>query len=197
MGGWNYKGKREADGLLSIHAKNLRKKNFFKNSQHGIMSWTNSWTGKSNSIGLQTEMSSDDNYLRIYYTQTPEDGDKQDFDYKVPIISTNCRYGGKRYWFLCPLSVNGVHCGRRIGVLYKSGVYFGCRKCHRLTYTSQNQSGKYKGFVSEPDLEKAYGEIKRWHYRDSPTRQYRKYLRLNEKFETGLAYMYLRLKKML
>ncbi len=197
MGGWNYKGKREADSLLNIRTKALREKGFFKNSLTGVLSWTNSWTGNTNTVGLKTEINGETGYMRIYYSQTPEDGERKDFDYKVPLTSTPCPYGGRRNWFICPLSVNGIHCGRRTNVLYKNGEYFGCRICHKLTYSRQNYGGRYKGFISVPDIEKAEEKVKRRYYRGKPTRQYRKVLKLNERFELGFIEMVARLKKVL
>jgi hypothetical protein len=43
------------------------------------------------------------------------------------------------------LSVNGRYCGRRVGKLYlpPGGLYYGCRHCYRLTYTSCNESHKF------------------------------------------------------
>ncbi|MHC4269878.1 MAG: hypothetical protein ACYSWS_04665 [Planctomycetota bacterium] len=63
---------------------------------------------------------------------------------KVRFVSTPCYYGGQRWWFICPLVVNGEVCGRRVGVLYLGGgEYFGCRHCYDLTYLCQKESGKY------------------------------------------------------
>jgi hypothetical protein len=58
--------------------------------------------------------------------------------YAVKVISTPCRFGGKRYWFLCPLAMQGRRCGRKVARLYlpPGQSVFGCRLCHDLTYTS-------------------------------------------------------------
>jgi hypothetical protein len=65
--------------------------------------------------------------------------------YQVALTTTRPRFGGLRWWFLCPLVVNGRPCGRRVGKLYlpPSGRHFGCRKCHDLTYTSCQESHKF------------------------------------------------------
>ena len=52
---------------------------------------------------------------------------------RVPVTSTPCRYGGRRYYFQC----RGLGCGRRCEVLYSAGKYFVCRKCAGLLYSSQ------------------------------------------------------------
>lgn len=186
MGGWNSKGKREADGLKKISTAFLKKHGYFHGWRSGTMTWTSGWDKRKNSVSIEVG----EDYLRIIYTQTDRDTDeKKDFDYKIPLTTTPCRYGGKRYWFTCPMSRNGQYCGKRVGVLYKNGDYFACRHCYNLTYSSQNQGGRYKGFVSIPDIEKAEMEVKRYYYRGKPTRKYRKVMRLNEKFEVGFIEM--------
>jgi hypothetical protein len=65
-------------------------------------------------------------------------------DYKVRLVSTPCYYDGHRWWFLCPLTIDGNVCGRRVGVLYLGGgEYFECRHCYDLTYLCQKKSGKH------------------------------------------------------
>jgi hypothetical protein len=61
-------------------------------------------------------------------------------DYTVRLVTTGCHLGGVRWWFICPLSRNEVTCGRRVRKLYLHGKYFGCRRCHDLSYTSCQES---------------------------------------------------------
>jgi len=49
---------------------------------------------------------------------------------------TNCKFGGRRPWFLCP----ATGCGKRVAILY-DGVIFACRHCHQLAYASQRETG--------------------------------------------------------
>lgn len=58
--------------------------------------------------------------------------------YKAEIALTFTRpnYGGKRWWFTCPMS----GCGKRVGVLYLRKGEIGCRHCHRLVYVTQYES---------------------------------------------------------
>ena len=58
--------------------------------------------------------------------------------YDIELATTPCRYGGLRYWFICPLVKNGYPCHRRITKLYlpSGGTYYGCRHCYDLTYES-------------------------------------------------------------
>ena len=56
-------------------------------------------------------------------------------------------YGGRRWWFMCPLAFMAGAPPRRVAKLYlpPGGRYFGSREAYRLTYTSCQESGKYDG----------------------------------------------------
>jgi hypothetical protein len=84
---------------------------------------------------------------RLSYSVTPAGGEKVSRDYPVILTSTPSNLpgnAGRRWWFICPLVVSGRPCRRRVGVLYSSGGWFGCRHCHNLTYTSCNESHQYR-----------------------------------------------------
>lgn len=136
-------------------------------------------------------------YIKLIYTYTDNwSGEKESMNYEIKLASTLCNFGGKRYWFICPLVKNGNYCGRRVGVLYNFGKWFGCRHCGNIAYNSQMQSERYKGFVSIPDIERAEKEVKRCYYKGKPTKKYERVLRLNEKFEYSLFKSYSRLVKL-
>ena len=81
--------------------------------------------------------------MRLTYWYVPIDPDKKEtIDYRVRLATTKPRFGGVRWWFLCPLLVYGMPCGRRVGKLYMppGGRYFGCRHCHKLNYASSQDS---------------------------------------------------------
>jgi hypothetical protein len=188
--------KSTADALNKISVWFLNQNNYFSGWMSGTITWTSSnyWGEHTSRVGIQVNTGGETEYLRIYYTQTNTDtNEKRDFDYKIPLTSTSCGYGGERYWFICPWYRNGIYCGRRVGVLYKGGDYFACRHCYNLTYETRNQSGRYKGFVSVPDLDKAEEGIKRYFYQGKPTKKYRRLLDLNDKFERGFMRAMLRL----
>lgn len=191
-----------AEQSNSLSISWLKKKNclFTKQFGIGIKSGTIDWTLGENksSIGWTIVMNKENeqDYIRLFYTFTDyRTGEKGEMDFKVPLVATSCNYGGVRYWFLCPLAKNGQPCGRRIGVLYRIGKYFGCRHCGEIAYNSQRQSEKYKGFVSIPDIERAEREVKRYYYKGKPTRKYKKVLKLNDKFEYGFMKAYARIDK--
>lgn len=50
----------------------------------------------------------------------------------VKLAWVDCRFGGRRPWFVCP------RCSRRVGKLYALGGDFKCRCCCAVPYRSQN-----------------------------------------------------------
>ncbi len=189
-GGWNSTGKTEAESVKKISMQFLREHDFFVGLRSGMMTWTSGWSETKSSVGIEVKTMDEENYLRIHYTQTDRDtGEKKDFDYKIPLFTTQCRYGGKRFWFQCPWYKNGNYCGQRVATLYKNGDYFACRHCYNLTYASRNAGGHYKSFVSIPDIEAQEMKVRRTHYAGRPTKQYRKLLRMNERFDMSFIEM--------
>src|SRR5262245_50817559 len=84
--------------------------------------------------------------VRLSYTITREGTQERDsLDYRVQLTTTRPRFGGLRWWFICPLVARGWPCERRVGKLYlpPGGRYFGCRHCYDLTYTSCQESRKH------------------------------------------------------
>lgn len=68
----------------------------------------------------------------------------------MQVTSTPLPWGGRRWWFACPLVRDNVPCGRRCGKLYlpPGASYVGCRRCHRLTYASRRESHKHDGWAA-------------------------------------------------
>lgn len=151
--------------------------------RYGGIKWTlGTWENNMN-FWVKTEEYG--GYVELIYTVTSRwSGEKNDMDYKVPLTTTLCNYGGERYWFVCPLSRDGVYCGRRVGVIYGVDKWFGCRCCADVAYQAQFEGGTFRtGSVTEPDVEKAYNDVKRKYYNGRPTRKYKRYLRLREKMD--------------
>ncbi|HPA25612.1 MAG TPA: hypothetical protein PLK76_02540 [bacterium] len=195
--------------LVAEHSRALSvfylKKNGFLNKecnyQYGVMTWTFDSNENKSIIDFSTHRGNAHTptelaYIKLSYTHTNYwTGEKSDMDFKVSLTTTPCNYGGVRYWFICPITKNGQYCGRRVGVLYGIGKWFGCRHCGNIAYNSQRQSERYKGFVSIPDIERAEEKVKRYYYKGKPTRKYRQVLKLNKKFERGFFRAYMRLNK--
>jgi hypothetical protein len=80
--------------------------------------------------------------------------------YAVALTATPCRFGGERWWFQCPLVLAGVPCRRRCRILYRprGARFFGCRRCHNLTYRSRQfhrqlfYEGPWRGFDLVEDV---------------------------------------------
>ncbi len=177
--------KSEADWCKKIEIwwllRDIKEKGGYK---YTTVSWGEN--GSRGSISIQVSICNEEKYARFIYTQTDNStGEKKDFDYKVPIVETPCHLGGNRYWFKCSLYKSGQYCGRRVGVLYKDGDWFGCRHCYDLTYSSRKVNKKYRYFpmfrVIELDsqIDKAYAKAKRYTYRGKPTKKRRRIEKLN------------------
>ena len=194
MGRWSYSDKMEADGLKKITTGFLKKYNYFEGWRSGVITWTNGGSDSKSQISIQVSVLSGDNYMRLMYTQTDyETHQKGDYDYKVQLVTTSCRFGGERYWFICPLVKNNRVCGRRVGTLYKGGNYFGCRHCYDLTYSSRkvNRSWKYGYLAKLLDVEDKISRVretmKRSFYAGKPTKKMRRIMRLDRSAEPYLG----------
>ncbi|NCU28709.1 MAG: hypothetical protein EOM85_03515 [Candidatus Moranbacteria bacterium] len=178
--------KSEADWCKKIEIwwllRDIKAKGGYK---YTTVSWGEN--GSRGSISIQVSVCNEEKYARFIYTQTDSvTGEKKNFDYKVPIIETPCHLGGTRYWFKCSLYKSGQYCGRRVGVLYKNGDWFGCRHCYDLTYSSRKANKKYRYYPMfrvlelDAEIEKAYKKAKRYTYRGNPTKKRKKIEKLSE-----------------
>ena len=81
----------------------------------------------------------------LTYAVTRSSGEKHEVVVPVVLQTTHPHFGGLRWWFTCPLVVNGRPCRRRVGKLYlpPNGLYFGCRHCYDLTCRSCQESHGY------------------------------------------------------
>lgn len=177
--------KSETDDAKKIANSFLNKHDYFCGWKTGVITWTNSWSENKSSVGIQVTITDDTGYLRIYYTQTDNSsGEKKEFDYKIPLTSTPCYFGGRRYWFICPWYKNGIYCGKRVGALYKDGDYFACRHCYDLTYSSRKVNRRYRMlplfrvFSLDDKIEKLNSQIKRRYYAGKPTRKQKRFEKL-------------------
>jgi len=76
--------------------------------------------------------------------------------YLARLTWTPCHFGGGRWWWQCPLVVDGRPCQRRCRILYRpaGASYFACRVCHQLTYRSRQRHRDkwYEGFSRPMEL---------------------------------------------
>ena len=134
--------------ILDLHRKGVFSKKI-------SWAWTSSWLRNDKIIAsIRSQVEFNDNNptgLRFSYSMTDkQSGERKDYNYIIPVVSTPCHYGGKRWWFICPHIVNGKTCQRRCRIIYlpQGAEYFGCRECYQLTYESRQKHREkfYEGF---------------------------------------------------
>lgn len=107
----------------------------------GTLTWT--WAkGNQSSVGYWVNWDADVPMLTLSYRLRDE------VDVRIPILlqRTRTNFGGRRWWFTCPLVAHGLSCNRRVGCLYlpPGARYFGCRHCHDLTYQSSQEAHRWE-----------------------------------------------------
>ena len=130
MGGW---GSGRQGGQLTIEdcgscrltTKNLRE--LLRAPTGGNMHLLYRADGEHLSVAIEVRPSA--GYLRLQHSPRAESGIER-MDYTIGLVSTEVGFGGRRWWFLCPVS------GRRCAVLYlPRGAYrFGSAKGYGLAH---------------------------------------------------------------
>jgi len=118
----------------------------------GEFTWT--WAGgNKSSIGYFVTWG-DPPTITLHYRWR----DSEDVRIPVHLQTTPTQFGGERWWFTCPLIVGGMACNRRAGKLHlPSGAkYFGCRKCHDLTYRSCQEAHQRERLFGRLGMELGY-----------------------------------------
>lgn len=135
--------KTEVEDVVKLDSAFLNKYGYFKFSQTGKIKTIRTLQGdeRVDTMGISSYIISEHmgsvNYIKLFYAVLYDTGAKFDLNYEIKLTSTPCFYGGKRWWFLCPLSKNNIACNRRVAKLYQGNKYFGCRQCHKLIYYSK------------------------------------------------------------
>ncbi len=148
MGKYSWSDRKTVEECKSIDIFSFGRRDLFCGFVRQTIQWRNNFGEITSSIGVNVstdEEKPEDNYVRLYYTQTDSSSNKKrELDYKIELVTTPCNFGGKRYWFICPLVIDKKPCQRRVAKLYlPSGrQYFGCRHCYNLTYESCRESHK-------------------------------------------------------
>lgn len=182
MGRYSYSGRLVADSQHKISIYYLRKHDFLSGYMGGSLEWS-SRGKKTGSISIEVKISDEEKFARLNYIITRRSSGKKDnFDYKVLIVSTDCYFGGKRYWFKCPAK----GCGRMVAKLYQGQDIFACRHCYNLTYESRNENPTYRKFpykqlTAESKIDKLYEKLKKRTYKGKPTKIIKKIMKLENK----------------
>jgi hypothetical protein len=145
---WRSAKKTVVEDCLSLDASRWTREGILKPGVYQSGYWH--WTYRSGGgFTVNYEVVTTDSAwcgVRLYYSWVWTATKAQESaDYHVRLTTTRPRFGGVRWWFVCPLIVEGRPCGRRVGKLYlpPQARFFGCRHCHQLTYTSCQESHKY------------------------------------------------------
>lgn len=187
MGRWSYSNRLLADSLHCVSIYYLRKNGYLTEGNHwGTLTW--SCRGeKTGSISFRTYISDQEKYIELDYVITRrESGKKDDFKYKIPIETTDCYFGGKRYWFKCNLYKSGIYCGHRVAKLYQGADYFACRHCYNLTYESRNENPTYRGYpyreiLLRDKIDKIEEKMHKRTYQGKPTRKQKQIYRIQKR----------------
>src|SRR3989338_10210931 len=164
-GRWNRDKKTTTEACKSISVDFLKQHGHLSGLQWGGLKWTDGGEEETGSIGFRIWVEESVGEIRFQYTQTQGYmGEKERLDYSVKLVDTPCRYGGKRWWFICPLTKNGIACNRRTLKLYLGGgKYFGCRHCYELTYQScQKHDARADRLCEDPLLLRQLLKSKDW-----------------------------------
>ena len=166
--------KFEADNCLKLSIFWLNKQEPIKHGSMTSITWSYSNDALLSAVACFI-LDDNRNDLCLFFSTSPEYG------CGIHLASTPCNYGGKRWWFLCPIK----NCSKRIGVLYKipDSGFFACRKCLNLTYKSSKLSGRHKKFgkyLLIPKLKTIEAGFKKRFYRDDFTKRYKKFLKKQE-----------------
>ena len=112
MGRYYFDAKTTVEQATQLSIFKLKEFGLLRGYSASTLTWTHKASGKQDSIGITVDIE-DEPYVKVNYTITDRTtGEKTKYDYKISLTSTPCHFGGVRYWFICPLSVNGVYCGR-------------------------------------------------------------------------------------
>ena len=100
----------------------------------GSLAWTVKGTGKqAGFINYQANLIQPAHaFARLHYIVN-----NLQQDYYVRVVRTPCRFGGWRWWWICPLT------GQMAGILHlpPGEAMFACRRAYRLAYASERESG--------------------------------------------------------
>ncbi len=137
MGRYRRDRKLTIEGCRSISTTFLKKNDYLCGSRWGGMKWTNTHGEETGSIGFIVRINKWNGEIRFQCTTiNPFTGEKEYLDYPARLLAMPCNYGGKRWWFICPMVKNDIICNCRTMKLYLGDEkYFGCMRCHNLTYT--------------------------------------------------------------
>ncbi len=181
--GRNYKTRSTTGEVMRMELRYLQNSGYFKpgETRHSYLSWTDGST-----ISIVASNAKEGISLRLIYTITKQDGDKQSLDYTINLVETPSNLGrGKQLFFICPIT------GKKCRILYKAygSPIFKCREAYsyKLYYEIQTSSKLYlhttRYFTLEKRLERLYKMRRTYTYKGKETRRARLIKELEEKID--------------
>ncbi len=163
-----YHRKATAEASYDISVRTLKRRKLLSGKHTATITWTSNRSDKTATIGIDVDVT-EDPHVRLFYTMIDRNGTETKYDYEISLVTTDCYFGGIRYWFGCPV------CGQRVGVIYlaPNDTHFRCRHCNDLTYQSRTNCNTAKFGIACRKADKLRAELKRWSYRGRPTRKVR------------------------
>ena len=115
---------------LRFDMRELRRRGFVQPGARRAGAWSWSRGGeKAGSIGFVIDLTDPDCGFAVLSFSVNGESRSQ----RIAIVADPCRYGGRRFYFHCPLSY------QRCEVLCGVGGVFATREHHRLAYASQSE----------------------------------------------------------
>lgn len=170
--------KQKCDYLNALSVFKLKEWGYLSEPRSGTIYWGE--RGSGNSLSFNTVfLNGEPSEARVDYVVRRDDPIYR--EYGISLTSTDCNFGGKRYWFVCPLVLDGKACERRVAKLYFDNTWFGCRHCHDLAYNSQYEywgtmNGSFKNLARVWDLEEQISGLRVKYWKGRPTKKYQKLL---------------------
>lgn len=115
--------------MRALDIRKLQREGRLKPGRRSCLSWF-----RRGEVVASINLIASEGAVTLDYQTRSALGEWESLEYRVWIEWTDCNYGGRRPWFLCPAQ----GCGRRVAILF-GGRYYACRHCHRLAYESQQE----------------------------------------------------------
>ena len=143
---WSHRKKTTAEECRALDLGLITRGKGLTPGQAGTLTWSRGDEMVA-SVGFEVIATDGRIAVRLRYSWTPRlppGVTPREVTLDVRLEPGSVPRGGSRWWGRCPLTVDGVPCGRRVGKLYlpPGAMYFGCRTCHRLTYRSRQTHDK-------------------------------------------------------
>ena len=138
----------KAEQLQRIEIGRWHRGDYLRAGNYFSWSW-NRGGEPTGSIGVKVH---GEQSLALQYNITGDDGQRRDASQTILIDRTMCNYGKTRPWFHCPC------CRNRAGLLFLRWGRFACRKCQRVSYTSQSCDALDRTWRRQSKLEARLGE---------------------------------------